>query len=120
MTNGCGTYNDPVPVDLMQGGGLFDDMSFALKTAFLLSEAAFHHRETGQNLSMFSVDQTKSRHATYNVIFFELFGVCDAGGSVPNKNIHTLCVGIDLVAPLHDRNSRPKAVAKIRRGEDTL
>lgn len=45
---------------------------------------------------------------TYDIILFEFLGINNARSTVPNENIHTLCMGIDLVAPLHNRNSRSK------------
>lgn len=52
---GYETYNDPVPLDLMKGGDLFNDMPFTLKAALLLPEAAFYHSVTGQNLAVVSI-----------------------------------------------------------------
>lgn len=50
------TYNNPIPLDLMKRGDLFNDMSFTLETAFLLSEAAFYHSVAGQDLVIFSIE----------------------------------------------------------------
>ena len=48
------TYDNPVPLDLMKGGGLFNDMPFTLETALLLPEATFYHSETGEDLAVVS------------------------------------------------------------------
>lgn len=104
------TYNNPVPLDLMKRGGLFNDMTFTLETAFLLSEAAFYHSIAGQNLAIFSIgmNHRTTLRLTYDVILFEFLGINNARSTVPNENIHTLCVGVNLVAPLHNCNSRPR------------
>ena len=39
----------------MKGGSLFNDMSFTLETAHLLSETAFYYSKTGEDLAMISI-----------------------------------------------------------------
>ena len=107
----CETYDDPVPLDLMKGGSLFNNMPFTLETALLLSEAAFNHSETGQDLALNSQRCLNLEHGiklTYDVILFKFFGINNAGSTMPNENIHTLCMRIDLIAPLHNCNSRSR------------
>ena len=83
-------------------------MSFTLETAFLLSEAAFYHSETSQDLGIVSINPSIIQDDTYDIKLLKRLGVSNTGGPVPNENIHTLCVSGDLVTPLHDRNSWPR------------
>ena len=52
------THDDPVPLDLMKGGSLFNDMPLALETAFLLSETTFYHSVAGEDLAVVSIGST--------------------------------------------------------------
>ena len=70
------TYDDAVPVDLVDRRLLFDHHSLSLETALLLAEATFNNGVCGQNLCHESVGgYVEGVRDPYDVELFEFLGV---------------------------------------------
>lgn len=84
------THDDAIPLNLVQGGYLLDDLPFAFETVLLLPETGFQYSICGKN----------------NIIFRNLPGVRVPIAAVPNQDLQTFRMRFNLMFPLHESDSR--------------